>query len=97
MKKWCISNKINTTMTAQEINSISTNAKFGDKRLNLRFEKILKTLSKQVECSIPQAFKQWGQTKAMYRFLSNKKVNEEIILASHLSSWIDRVKIILMC
>jgi len=76
-------------MTAQEINSISTNAKFGDKRLNLRFEKILKTLSKQVECSIPQAFKQWGQTKAMYRFLSNKKVNEEIILASHLSSWID--------
>ena len=76
-------------MTAQEINSISTKAKFGDKRLNLRFEKILKTLSKQVECSIPQAFKQWGQTKAMYRFLSNKKVNEETILASHLSNWID--------
>jgi hypothetical protein len=40
MKKCCISNKINTTMTAQEINFISTHAKFGDKRLNLRFEKI---------------------------------------------------------
>ena len=77
-------------MTSQEIKSISTYAKFGDKRLNLRFERILMTLSKQVECSIPQAFKQWGQTKAMYRFLSNKKVNEETILSCYLSNWIDK-------
>ncbi len=41
-------------------------ANLGDKRLNLRFEKVLNTLSNQVECSIPRVFKQWGQTKAMY-------------------------------
>lgn len=67
--------------------STSSHAKFGDKRLNLRFEKVLNTLAGQVECTIPQAFKQWGQTKAMYRFLSNKKVTQETILAAQLSNW----------
>ena len=76
-------------MIAQKNNSISTFAKFGDKRLNLRFEKIVNILSQQFECSIPQSFKYWGQTKAMYRFLSNKKVNEQTILSGYLSSWTD--------
>ena len=74
-------------MTQKEFHSISSHVKFGDKRLNLRFEKILNTLSCQVECSIPQAFKEWGQTKAMYRFLSNNKVEGESILSAKLSSW----------
>jgi ribosomal protein L37AE/L43A len=74
-------------MVPHEISSISSLAKFGDKRLNLRFEKVLNTLSDQVECSIPQAFKQWGQTKAMYRFLSNKKVKGETIIEAQLNNW----------
>ena len=74
-------------MVPLEFFSISSLAKFGDKRLNLRFEKVLNTLSGQVECTIPQAFKQWGQTKAMYRFLSNKKVTHGTILAAQLSNW----------
>jgi len=74
-------------MTQKEIHSISSRVKFGDKRLNLRLEKILNTLSGQVECSIPQAFKEWGQTKAMYRFLSNKKVRGETILSTQQDSW----------
>ena len=67
--------------------AISSFAKFGDKRLNLRFEKVLNTLSNQLECSIPQAFKQWGQTKAMYRFLSNKKVRGETIIEAQFNNW----------
>lgn len=74
-------------MIHQEIHSIDFHAKFGDKRLNLRFERIINTWWGQVECSIPQAFKQWGQTKAVYRFLSNKKVTSETILAAQMSSW----------
>lgn len=74
-------------MTPHDRNSSISHANFGDKRLNLRFEKVLNTLSGQVECSIPQAFKQRGQTKAMYRFLSNKKVTGEAIIESQLNKW----------
>ena len=76
-------------MKAQEIKSISNYANFGDKRLNLRLQKIVTTISEQVECSIPQAFKQWGQTKGMYRFLSNKKVNEQTIISCYLNNWVE--------
>ncbi len=76
-------------MNAQEIKSICNFAEFGDKRLILRFKKIVITISEQVDCSIPQAFKLWGQTKGMYRFLSNKKVNEKRILSCFLKSWIE--------
>lgn len=70
-----------------EIHSISTNAKFGDKRLNIRFEKILNILSIQIEHSIPRTFKKWTITKAVYRFLNNKKVTQEAIIESQYSSW----------
>ena len=74
-------------MVQKEINSIGSRVEFGDKRLNLRLEKILNTLSMQVECTIPQAFKERGQIKAVYRFLSNKKVKGEAMLSAQLSNW----------
>lgn len=70
--------------------SICSHAKFGDKRLNLRLDKIINTLSGQMGCSIPQAIKEWGQTKAVYRFLSNQKVVSETILSAQLDSWFDK-------
>lgn len=71
----------------QTIQLISSCARFGDKRLNLRFEKILNAFSVEVEDSIPQTFKQWGQTKSVYRFLSNKKVTQQAIVGAQLDSW----------
>jgi len=71
----------------QTIHSISSCANFGDKRLNLRFEKILNTFSVEVEDSIPQTFKQWGQIKSVYRFLSNNKVSQEAIIDAQLKSY----------
>lgn len=64
------------------IKAIWQNALFGDYRLNLRFGKILKTLSLQIKHSIPLTFKEWPDIKGVYRFLNNKKVTEKAILES---------------
>lgn len=77
-------------MKTLSIDFMGSTTSFGDERLNLRFQKILRTLLLQVECSIPQAFKQWGQTKAVYRFLSNNKVTQEKILSAELNHWSEK-------
>lgn len=68
------------------IKSILENAFFGDFRLNLRFGKILQTLSLQIKHSIPLTFKEWPEIKGVYRFLNNKKVTHKAILESQSSS-----------
>lgn len=67
--------------------SLTQISDFGDKRLNLRFDKITSTLNGQLNCSIPQAFKRWGDAKAVYRFLGNEKVNSVAMLSSELNKW----------
>lgn len=74
-------------MTSHIVNSISSNVTFGDSRLNIRFGKILSGLSMVVENSIPETFKAWGQAKAVYRFLTNKKVTQDKILSAQLIEW----------
>lgn len=64
------------------IESICSSAKFGDKRINLRFEKILGVLSIRIEHSIPLTFKKWFRTKGVYRFLNNKKVTDKALIES---------------
>lgn len=78
-------------MTLPSICSICRNAKFGDKRLNHRFEFILTILSLKIEHSIPKSFKEWGPIKSVYRFLNNKKVNHQAIIESQFSSWSDLI------
>src|SRR5688572_17745959 len=68
------------------IKAIWQNALFGDYRLNLRFGKILQTLSVQIKHSIPLTFKEWPEIKGAYRFLNNKKVTEKAILESQSSA-----------
>lgn len=74
-------------MLSHENHVIRFTPEFGDKRLNVRFRKIVEVKLQEMECSIPQAFKQWSQVKAVYRFMSNKKVNPERILASQFNSF----------
>ena len=56
---------------------------FQDARHGKRFRTLLGQLSNRVGGSIPFACQDWASTKAAYRFLSNKRVSEENILAGH--------------
>lgn len=47
-----------------------------DRRLNLRLGAILEDFASRPTDSIPQAAGDWGQTKAVYRFLENERVTE---------------------
>jgi hypothetical protein len=53
---------------------------FGDLRLSNRFLTILTQLSSSIGTSIPSCGVVWGQTKAIYRFLSNPNVTPQHIL-----------------
>ena len=55
----------------------------GDKRLNNRFSKLIDQFMKKPTASIPQACSSWKNTKAAYRFFSNKSVSSEKILIAH--------------
>jgi len=63
---------------------------FGDKRLNIRLQKIANSLSESPKASINQACEDWSQSKAAYRFFQNSTVSESKILDSHIIKTIER-------
>ena len=63
---------------------------FGDKRLNIRLQKIADSLSDSPESSINQACEEWSQTKAAYRFFQNDAISEGKILDSHVKKTVER-------
>ena len=63
-----------------------------DERLNKRFGIIMKYRMQKPNGSIPDTFVSWAKTKAAYRFISNDKVDPEMILKSHKNSTINRLK-----
>lgn len=62
----------------------------GDKRLNKRLVKLCDSFSNLPESPINQACEDWGETKAAYRFLQNKKVDCDQILSSHQAKTLKR-------
>lgn len=56
---------------------------FQDARLGRRFRKLVGQLGRKLGQSIPLACQDWTNTKAVYRFLANRRVTEEPILAGH--------------
>jgi len=58
-------------------------ADIGDKRLNLRLQKIAAAFIKHPNANIPQATGTWAGAKATYRFFSNSKVTSEKIIQPH--------------
>ena len=56
---------------------------FSDPRLEKRFQKLVGQLSDRMGQSVPLACQDWSNTKAAYRFLANKRVNEAEILQGH--------------
>ncbi len=61
-------------------------AEFPDLRLRARLGKILGDLGRRVGATVPMACQDWAATKAAYRFFSNRRVDEGVILAGHLAA-----------
>jgi hypothetical protein len=59
---------------------------FPDPRLKARLGKILGDLGRRVGGTLPAACQDWAATKAAYRFFSNPRVDEGIILAGHFAA-----------
>lgn len=58
-------------------------ADFGDKRLTDRLQQIGRALGDAPSESIPNACKDWGSVKGMYRFCDNENVDPKEVLAAH--------------
>ena len=61
-------------------------AEFPDRRLRARLGKILGDLGCRIGATVPMACQDWAATKAAYRFFSNRRVDEGIILAGHFAA-----------
>lgn len=59
---------------------------FPDQRLKARFGKLLGQLGEKIGAALPLACQDWAATKAAYRFFSNPRVDESIILAGHFAA-----------
>ena len=59
---------------------------FPDQRLKTRLAKLLGDLGRKIGETVPTACQDWAATKAAYRFFSNQRVDESIILAGHFSA-----------
>jgi len=66
---------------------------FQDARLGRRFQKLVRQLETRLGQSIPLACQDWTNTKAAYRFLSNRRVSERPILSGHFQATRDRVAV----
>lgn len=64
---------------------------FPDQRLKTRMGKVLSELAQRIGATLPAACQDWAATKAAYRFFSNPRVNESIILAGHFAATRARV------
>ena len=59
---------------------------FPDRRLKARLGKILGDLGRRIGGTLPAACQDWAATKAAYRFFSNPRVDEGVILAGHFAA-----------
>lgn len=66
-------------------------ARMPDKRLEKRLMRILSDLTHHSDESIPAACQGWAETKGVYRFCDNPRVDMEDILSGHKSATIERI------
>src|SRR5262245_53951897 len=64
---------------------------FPDQRLKVRLGKLLGDLGRRIGGTLPAACQDWAATKAAYRFFSNPRVDEGVILAGQLAATRARV------
>ena len=59
---------------------------FPDRRLKARLGKLLGDLGERIGGTLLAACQDWAATKAAYRFLSNPRVDDGVILAGHFAA-----------
>ena len=59
---------------------------FPDRRLRTRFGQLLTALGGRVGQTVPVACQDWAATKAAYRFFSNPRIDEGVLLAGHFAA-----------
>src|SRR3954462_9460069 len=59
---------------------------FPDRRLKARLGKLLGDLGRRIGGTVPAACQDWAATKAAYRFFSNRRGDEDILLAGHFAA-----------
>ncbi len=64
---------------------------FPDPRLKKRMGKLVSDLGHRVGGTVPMACQDWAATKAAYRFFSNPRVDEGVILGGHFAATTARV------
>lgn len=79
-----------TSEAAEALDKELAGCKFCDPRLGRRFRKLVGQLATSLGQTIPLACRDWTNTKAAYRFLSNGRVNEMAILAGHFQATRER-------
>jgi hypothetical protein len=78
--------------TAVVVDVDLANCKFHDVRLGRRLQRLVRQLANRLGQPIPFACQDWSNTKAAYRFLSNRKVREAAILSGHFAATADRTR-----
>jgi hypothetical protein len=64
---------------------------FADQRLKARLGEVLRRLGERIGATLPAACQDWAATKAAYRFFSNPRVDESVILAGHFAATKSRI------
>jgi Transposase DNA-binding len=59
---------------------------FPDQRFKARLGRLLGDLGRRIGGTVPAACQDWAATKAAYRFFSNPRVDEGVILAGHFAA-----------
>ena len=78
----------NTGWASKEFGEID----LGDQRLTDRLVNLADKLASSPESPINQACGDWANTKAAYRFFQNERIDEKIILQSHIDNTFGRAK-----
>ena len=60
--------------------------RFPEDRHRTRLARLVTALSRRIGATIPSACQDWAATKAAYRFFSNPRVDESVILAGHFAA-----------
>lgn len=73
----------------------------GDARLDRRYVQLLDRLAASPELSIPGACLGWSETKAVYRFVENDRIDPAAVLAPHHDASLERMRLcedtVLLC
>jgi len=64
----------------------------GDKRLNQRAQRVLRSFWEDPQASVNAASHGWAETQAAYRFFDNARVQPEQLLAPHQAATLERIK-----